>query len=83
MRNTDTPAAPLNTEEQLVGPITHGGSDRGYKLCKCSACGVILFATIHGKNRRHNTVVGDRQWEGTTAGDVLERGRLPRNRGGT
>lgn len=21
-------------------PITHGGTDRGYKLCKCAKCGV-------------------------------------------
>ena len=40
MTNTETPDALRNTEEQLVGPITHGGSDARYKLCRCSVCGL-------------------------------------------
>lgn len=26
-------------------PITHGGADRGYKLCKCSECGTVATCT--------------------------------------
>lgn len=30
----------MTTKDQ---PITHGGTDRGYKLCKCSECGVVAI----------------------------------------
>jgi hypothetical protein len=26
-------------------PITHGGTDRGYKLCKCAKCGDVSVCT--------------------------------------
>lgn len=26
-------------------PITHGGSDRGYKQCKCYRCGIVEVCT--------------------------------------
>jgi len=26
-------------------PITHGGVDRGHKLCKCSECGTVATCT--------------------------------------
>lgn len=29
-----------DTVEPLVRPITHGGTDARYKLCRCSVCGL-------------------------------------------
>lgn len=26
-------------------PITHGGTDRGYKICKCNQCGIVTECT--------------------------------------
>lgn len=26
-------------------PITHGGTDRAYKLCRCSECGIVQQCT--------------------------------------
>ena len=26
-------------------PITHGGTDRGYKVCQCSECGIVHECT--------------------------------------
>lgn len=34
----------MKTEANIV-PITHGGTDRGYKLCKCSKCGAEEVCT--------------------------------------
>lgn len=31
----------------LPEPITHGGPDRAYKLCKCSKCGLVEQCTPH------------------------------------
>ncbi len=30
----------IRNHTHQMTPITHGGTDRGYKLCKCAKCGV-------------------------------------------
>jgi len=34
----------MKTNEE---PITHGGTDRGFKLCKCSECDTVKRCTPH------------------------------------
>lgn len=33
------------TPTQASSPITHGGTERGYKVCKCSQCSVEELCT--------------------------------------
>lgn len=35
----------FNQIEHMPNPITHGGTDRGYKACKCSRCGKVDICT--------------------------------------
>ena len=35
----------IRNHTHQMTPITHGGTDRGYKLCKCAKCGVEAECT--------------------------------------
>lgn len=44
----ELPAMRTTDEEDALGmkkPITHGGSDRGYKMCKCRRCEIVTKCT--------------------------------------